>query len=87
MSLRWTPIASGAIGDDICHSLLQQERLKSVGGAVKYTAINYGFTVRFVGDNHRKRRRAPPIQSEVAGDYSQTLNLNLNLQSHTESCD
>jgi len=22
-----------------------------------------------------------------AGDYSQTLNLNLNLQSHTESCD
>ena len=50
-------------------------------------AINYDSTVRFVGDDHRKptsRRRAPPIQSEIAGDYSQTLNLNLNLQSHKE---
>jgi len=54
------------------------------------TAINYDSTVRFVGDDHRKRtsrRRAPPIRSEVAGDYLQTLNPNLNLQSHTESCD
>jgi len=53
-------------------------------------AINYDSIVRFVGDDHKKRtsrRRAPPIQSEVAGDYSQTLNLNLYLQSHTESCD
>jgi len=61
-----------------------------VGGALIYTAINYDSTVRFVGDDHRKRtsrRRAPSIQSEVAGDDSQTLNLNLNLQSHTESCD
>ena len=114
-----------------------------------YTLIIYDYTVRFVGDAHRKRtsrRRALPIQSEVAGDYcltsveqhqsatyilvalerccssevnfqwskplrggeflpvnagsrslevplievrqySQTLNLNLNLQSHTEFCD
>ena len=61
-----------------------------VGGALIYTAIYYDSTVRFVGDDHRKRmsrRRAPPIQSEVAGDYLQTLNRNLNLQSHTESCD
>jgi len=61
-----------------------------VEGALIYTAIYYDSTVRFVGDDHRKRmsrRRAPPIQSEVAGDYLQTLNLNLNLQSHTESCD
>jgi len=63
---------------------------KPVGGALIHTAINYDSNVRFVGDEHRKRtsrRRAPPIQSEVAVDYSQTLNLNLNLQSHTESCD
>jgi len=61
-----------------------------VGGALIYTAINYDSTVRFAGDDHRKRtsrRRAPPIQSEVAGDYSQILNLNLNVHSHTESCD
>jgi len=61
-----------------------------VGGALIYTAINYDSTVRFVGDNHRKRtsrHRAPPIQSEVAGDDSQTLNRNMKLQSHTESCD
>ena len=53
-------------------------------------AIYYESTIRIVGDNHRKRtnrRRAPPIQSEGAGDCSQTLNLNLNFQSHTESCD
>jgi len=61
-----------------------------VGGALIYMPIYYESTIRFVGDDHRKRtsrRMAPPIQSEVAGDYSQTLNLNLNLQSHTESCD
>jgi len=61
-----------------------------IGGALIYTAINYDSTVRFVGDDHIKRtsrRTAPPIQSGVAGDYLQTLNLNLNLQSHTESCD
>jgi len=57
-----------------------------VGGALLYRAINYDSNVRFVGDDRRKRtsrRRAPPIQSKVAGDYSQTLNFNLNLQSHT----
>jgi len=61
-----------------------------VGGALIYTAITYDSTIRFVGNDHSKRtsrHRAPPIQSEVAGDYSQTLNLNLNLQLHTESCD
>jgi len=63
-----------------------------IGGAFVYTAINYSYdsTVRFVGDDHIKRtsrRMAPPIQSEVAGDNLQTLNLNLNLQFHTESCD
>ena len=46
--------------------------------------LNYDTTVQYVVDDQRKRtssRRAPPIQSEVAGDYSQTWNLNLNLQS------
>ena len=59
-------------------------------GALIYTSIYYDSTIRSVGDDHRKRssrHRAPPIQSEVAGDYSQTFYLNLNLQSHTESCD
>jgi len=53
-----------------CHSLLQQERLKLLAIRMEaplyiYTAINYDSTVRFVGDDHRKRtsrRRAPPIQ-------------------------
>ena len=61
-----------------------------IGGALIYTAIYYDSTVRTVGDDHRKRtnrRRAPPIQSERAGDFPQTLNLDLNFQSHTESCD
>jgi len=103
MSLRWPPIASEAIGDDICKRLFFQLKggfsdlsqpsaarasqtfSNPVGGALIYMA-NYDSTVRFVDDDHRKRtsrRRAPPIQSEVAGDYSLTLNLNLNLQSHT----
>ena len=92
---------SEAIGDDICDRLqnllsqppaarASQTFSDPVGGALIYTAIYYDSTVRIVGDDHRKRtnrRRAPPIQSEGAGDYSQTLNLNLNFQSHTESCD
>jgi len=103
MSLRWPPIALEAIGDDICERLFfklkgfsdlsqppaaraSQTFSNPVGGALIYTAINYDST----GDDHRKRTsrcRAPPIQSEVAGDYSQSLNLNLNLQFHTEYCD
>jgi len=98
------PIASEAIGDDICERLFFELKgefpylsqplaatfRNPVRGALIYTAINYDSTVRFVGDDHRKstsRRRTPPIQSEVAGDYSQTLNLNLNLQSHSETGD
>ena len=80
MSLRWPPIASEAIGDDICERLFfslkegfsdlsqplagraSQTFSNPVGGALIYLASNYDSTVRFVGDDHRKRtsrRRAP----------------------------